>query len=234
MSFVRKFFSKDMNKAFVRSFEKGFYQKALRYAQKGANPNAKNYEGNTFLHYYVSSYVYLSPKELKVYRLPEEPDENVLAQMKELGANMDCLNRQKQTPLEIALINDNPVMVSALIRAGADKEHRDKNGLTPLQNAVYHGQGRNVRILLRMGADIEAALHNADSLMNLMEKGQTLFEKYKEADFNRVKLILNELKKKGFNVDQTPHPKEITELAVVETMPDLRIIQKLQNQHIHS
>ncbi len=234
MSFIRKFFSKDLNKAFVRAFEKGMYRKALHYARKGADPNAKNFEGNTFLHYYVSAYAYMSPEELKAYQLPEDPDENVLAQLKELGARMDCLNRYKQTPLEIALKYDNPALVSALIRAGADKEHRNKFGLTPLQDAIYHGFARNVRILIRTGADIEAELTNAVSLTDLMEKGKVAFQSAKDTNFERIEMILHELKKKGFNVDKTPKPKEVTELAIVETVPDIQITKKLQNQRIHS
>ena len=216
MRFIKKFFSKDLNKAFVRSFEKGFYQKALHYAQKGANPNAKNYEGNTFLHYYVAAYVHMPARELKAFHLPPEPDENILAQMKELGADMDCLNRYKQTPLDMALERDAPFMVSVLIRAGADKERRNKEGLTPLQNAVYHGMGRCMRILVRMGADIEAKLTTASSLTHLAEKGKAVFGKFSHTNFERVDMILQELKEKGFNVDKTPKPKEITGLAIIE------------------
>ena len=234
MRFIKKFFSKDLNKAFVRSFEKGFYQKALHYAQKGANPNAKNYEGNTFLHYYVAAYVHMPARELKAFHLLPEPDENILAQMKELGADMDCLNRYKQTPLDMALERDAPFMVSVLIRAGADKERRNKEGLTPLQNAVYHGMGRCMRILVRMGADIEAKLTTASSLTHLAEKGKAVFGKFSHTNFERVDMILQELKEKGFNVDKTPKPKEITGLAIIEPALDIQVIKNLQNQNTRS
>ena len=162
MRFIKKFFSKNLNKAFVRSFEKGFYQKALHYAQKGADPNAKNFEGNTFLHYYVAAYVHLPARELKVFKLPPEPDENILTQMKELGA------------------------------------------------------------------DIEAELTTASSLTHLAEKGKAVVGKFSHTNFERIDMILQELKEKGFNVDKTPKPKEITSLAVIEPVVDIQAIKKRQ------
>lgn len=70
--------------------------------------------------------------------------------------------------------------------------------------------------------------------MHLLEKGKAVFGKFEYTNFERVEMILQELRKKGFNVDKTPKPKEVTELAIVEPAFDIQAIKKQKHQNTRS
>jgi ankyrin repeat protein len=55
-----------------------------------------------------------------------------------------------------ALIDDDPCMTVALLRAGADPNRRAPEGLTPLMAAVISNAPRSAKALLEAGADVNA------------------------------------------------------------------------------
>ena len=72
----------------------------------------------------------------------------------EHGANINTINKNKNTPLHLAAINGHHQTVEQLIRAGSTLNNQNQTGNTPLIEAVLHGHERAVSVLIQAGADI--------------------------------------------------------------------------------
>ena len=72
----------------------------------------------------------------------------------EHGANINTINKNKNTPLHLAAINGHHQTVEQLIRAGSTLNNQNQSGNTPLIEAVLHGHERAVSVLIQAGADI--------------------------------------------------------------------------------
>jgi len=150
--------------------------------QKGADPNARNGQGATALHYAAT-------------------DETKVRALLEKGADVNVPTKQGRTPLHIAASIDggantvrlllskgadvnarapkdpgpiptpmgygatalleaakltNPATLKLLLESGAKVDLTDDHGITPLMQAAMSGHVENVRILLDAGANVNA------------------------------------------------------------------------------
>lgn len=79
---------------------------------------------------------------------------DVIAYLLEAGVNPNCRNRDRQTPLHFAAIENHPRVVHLLSRTkGADLDGKDRKGKTPLFEAADHGHLEVCEVLLANGAD---------------------------------------------------------------------------------
>lgn len=70
------------------------------------------------------------------------------------GADVDCVNKDGETPLWRAANNGHTEVVQALTDAGADVNKSDNVGLTPLYRGAFNGATEVVRVLVDAGADV--------------------------------------------------------------------------------
>lgn len=83
-------------------------------------------------------------------------DEKTLRILARNGYNLSEKNAQGQTPLHIAINNNNTNKSFALVKAGADINVINTDGWTPLQLAVYKKQSTVASLLLSHKVDINA------------------------------------------------------------------------------
>ena len=75
-----------------------------------------------------------------------------------LGCLANCLDDQGNSPLHDAMAShDEPVCVSLLIEAGADKDVRNDSGITPTMKACYWGMTKSLKMLLSYDTDCTVA-----------------------------------------------------------------------------
>jgi ankyrin repeat protein len=68
------------------------------------------------------------------------------------GADVNKKNERGQTPLQVAILNDNFDAVNLLLASGADVNKKNKRGQTPLQVAILNDNFDAVNLLLASGA----------------------------------------------------------------------------------
>ena len=122
--------------------------------ENGEDPNARDREGWTPLHYTA------------IFDTPKIIDALVVA-----GATVDLVDSAGRTPLHFAAVNGRALVTKALIRVGADV-NADENleGVSPLHMAASSGYPDIVKALLHGGAEVnsrttdgETPLHAAAS-----------------------------------------------------------------------
>lgn len=91
--------------------------------ERGANPNVKNKQGKTAIHLLARSY----------------GGGNMIRLLAEYGVVLDEKNELGQTPLIIAVEQNNPDSLKALLELGADKNIRDAKGDKPYDIAIAKG-----------------------------------------------------------------------------------------------
>jgi Ankyrin repeats (3 copies) len=72
------------------------------------------------------------------------------------GANLSANNIERQTPLHLAVKNDDVSMVQLLLERGADPDATAANGNKPLYDAAESGYLNIVGLLLEFSANVEA------------------------------------------------------------------------------
>ncbi len=108
--------------------------------------------GNAPLHYLV-----VTLHQLRDNRLECDLRFVALAQMIQLGANVDICNKLKVAPLHLAVQLGVTDIIPVLIEAGADVNARDYTNMTPLHVAMQLPERANIiSLLLEAGADINA------------------------------------------------------------------------------
>ena len=119
---------------------------------QGADPNARNWRGETPLHRAAI----------------RNPDLDVHRALIDAGADVNARDETDATPLHRAAHNAAPARTGFLIEAGADVHARDKDGATPLHNAVESGRDAIIGRLIAAGASLDdrdrdgaAPLHRA-------------------------------------------------------------------------
>jgi ankyrin repeat protein len=97
-------------------------------------------------------------KQKSIYDAIWDGDENLVRYLlqKHLGANVNCRNSKRQTPLFVAAAKGNTKLASMLLEWSPNIETRDENERTALHIAAGLGHGEVVRLLLEKGADREA------------------------------------------------------------------------------
>lgn len=78
----------------------------------------------------------------------------VVAALLDVGADVNTINRRKETPLHLAAMNGRVETVKLLMRRGADWSVRDEEGNQPLHRACCAGDEKMVAVLIDMGASI--------------------------------------------------------------------------------
>jgi ankyrin repeat domain-containing protein 50 len=106
---------------------------------KGADPNARDFEGATALYRAVFT------GEVEVVRL-----------LLKNGADANIEDNNSWTALQRAVMNGNLAMVCALLESGADIESRYEGQWTILHEAVEKGHTNIAKLLIEKGADIKA------------------------------------------------------------------------------
>ena len=158
----------------IKAIEEGDYNTVLACIISGINVNSPlDSEGTTRLMIAVS-----------------ENQTEIVIQLIKNGANIESEDVKGRTALNFN--HKNYAIVEALLKAGANPNHRDdyKWGSTPLHLAALRGDKKMIRKLLEFGADINAkdyngnmALHNAadwgklEAVIELINKGSELDSK---------------------------------------------------------
>jgi ankyrin repeat protein len=73
-----------------------------------------------------------------------------------MGAEVNCLNTNRQTPLHVSSFLGNAEITKLLIEEGADVSLADYTMHTPLHYAARNGSGEVTELLLKSGAPLEA------------------------------------------------------------------------------
>jgi ankyrin repeat protein len=111
-----------------------------RLLDEGCDINAKNDEGCTPLHSYLSN---------------KEGKESIVRLLLSRGANIDILDNDSDTVLNCLAFNPeaSESILELLLENKADASLADHEGLTPLHKLARSGLAAHVRILLKAGAD---------------------------------------------------------------------------------
>lgn len=104
---------------------------------QGANPNAKNADGESSL-------------LLACYRKGDDAAAQLLI---ESGADVNTVDEVGNTPLIVSASDDRLKLVRLLVEHRADVNAQNIEGDTPLTNAAIWGESRTVSYLLSKGAD---------------------------------------------------------------------------------
>ena len=106
----------------------------------------------------------------------------------ENGVDIDCVEKDRSTPLKVAIINWRGDMVSYLVNKGARIDIRDDIGMNAICWAAYQGWVQLVEVLLKKGANIEDKNKFGDTLLKIA------------SDNNKVEVV-EFLLKKGANIE---------------------------------
>jgi ankyrin repeat protein len=130
----------DADAKLIDAAKQGQYARARTLiAQQHADPNARDVDGTTALHWAVRA------DDLETTQL-----------LIRAGAHAGAANRYGVTPLSLAAINGNAGAIAALVKAGADPNTATPGGETALMTAARTGRVDAVRVLLELGANVNA------------------------------------------------------------------------------
>ena len=157
-------------------FRKAGHEDVSRCIEVGADPNAKNNDGETPLHYaaagdnnnpavitaLVKAGADVSAKdksgETPLHNAAQNKNPEVITALLNAGADVNAKDNFSQMPLHVAAkYNENPAVITALLKAGAEVNTKNNSGYTPLHEAA--GSNENpavITILVAAGADLKA------------------------------------------------------------------------------
>ncbi|XP_068903743.1 serine/threonine-protein phosphatase 6 regulatory ankyrin repeat subunit B-like [Tenebrio molitor] len=137
--------------------------------ERGVSVNAKNAEGKTSLHW--ASF---------------EGSNKCVKVLLAAGADPNCTDNLKSSPLMCAIMRSNYKVAECLINAGSDVNLKCE-GTTPLHLAVSHGDIFSTILLVRHGADVNATDGNGFTPLHFVSLSdetvmelQELFREYSE------------------------------------------------------
>lgn len=154
---------------------------------RGADVNAKDEQGDTPL-ISCAHDAYFGNQKIKIA-------ETLIAH----GAAVNTPNRDGQTALMIAALNDWPELINLLLKNGAKIEARDNDGKTAL---LYAAGGvmteigtllsvpESVRYLLRKGANANARDKTGQTALILAAKASSYDQGHRETALQSVRLLL--------------------------------------------
>jgi hypothetical protein len=175
--------NKDLDNRLLQHAAGGNVDAARQILKEGADPQARNAEGKTGLHFAInySEYNYTSKgREMLCLFLNRGVDINTgdgggatalhyaaldegyhccnkIDDLLNFGADLDARDKAGQTPLHHAARRGRKTdAVKALLQAGSDVNARDEAGATPLHMAAARGDAEVIKILLNAGANIHA------------------------------------------------------------------------------
>ena len=115
-------------------------EQVLDLLNKGADPNARNFEGATPLH-----------RAMDRNRWPDIDKDLIKA-----GADPNARDNFGATPLHYGAANAGTPRVQTLLEAGANPHAQDNEGRTPLHRGYAAGRAGTARVLIDAGADPNA------------------------------------------------------------------------------
>ena len=126
----------------------------------GANPNARDSEDETPLHFVV-----------RVRDAAKNPVAVIKLLLKS-GADIDAISTSGQTPLYWAIVARNTDAAEFLLNQGANPNIGDSKGETPLYWALRKGLKDTAKLLILRGADsadLVNAFNNVDQILNFFD-----------------------------------------------------------------
>ncbi|MCY4173941.1 MAG: ankyrin repeat domain-containing protein [Cyanobacteria bacterium MAG CAR3_bin_5] len=175
----------------------------------GADPNARNENGETPLHEAVTrgnwGVVKLPGERLPRGWWSSGGNLEVVKLLLDAGADLNARDPDGATPLHLAAYEDNPEAMKVLLNAGVAPNTRDKHGATPLHWAVRFSENPEVvKVLLNSGANPNA--RNDDGWAPL----------HRAAEYNGNPEVLKVLLNAGAN----PNTKTIDGQTPFEIIPE--------------
>ncbi len=128
------------NENLITAAKEGNNEKVIELLKSGADPKAKDNNGDTALHWAA-----------------ECGHAAVVKSLLEAGADLEASSHYGDTALNIAAYRGHAAVVTALLEAGADLEAIDKYGNTALALAAGRGHAAVVTVLLEKGANPNAS-----------------------------------------------------------------------------
>ena len=195
----------------IKASKKKDIEAVSKFLSKGIDPNLRDKDGNTALHY---------------ASLNDSKD--IVQLLLDRGADIEAKNKKGETALHKAIYCDFKDIfrdeVKLLLDRGANIEVKNKNNETALHYAAFKNSKNIVQLLLDRGADIEAknkkgetALHYAEIARNkrivrlLIQKGA--LESYKKnQSFNIKNLVLQIYSLKLFRRKDRLVDKELNDI----------------------
>jgi len=123
-------------KAFFDAVEAGRIEEVTLALEQGADPNRKNWIGQSALHEAV-----------------EHGHTEIVDLLLKFGANVCQVGIENKTALHIACFKGHFQIVSAIVNSGPDLNAQDKNGNTALHEAASKGRAGIIALLLSQGGD---------------------------------------------------------------------------------
>ncbi len=133
---------------------------SIELIKRGADVNIRRIDGKTNFYYVIYDYRYQPG-----YRDHWYP--KLLLSLINNGADVNIIDDEQNTPLQIAFQRDNIEIIMALLDRGADVNVSDKEGNTPLHLACEKGNIELVNKIINKGADINTSNGNQYTPLHL-------------------------------------------------------------------
>ena len=164
-----------LDHALLAAIEAGNTKQMQSNLRQGANPLSANYEQppKSHLERMRDTLTNKQPK-LKVidstalHLAVTNGDTSVVETLLQHGADIEALNKQDETVLQLAAEqSESPQMLQLLIAHGAKINRQDRDGNTSLMRAVEPGNIVNIRFLMAHGADVSIKNHYGLTALDL-------------------------------------------------------------------
>ena len=142
----------DRNKHLLKAVENENIEAVKFHLDKGADPNAVEYDGST-------------PIQNATY----DGNAAIIKLLLDAGARVDARNDHGWTTLHYAAAGNNNDMIRLLIDMGADIDATDADGWTPLTRAVRNGCRDAGKLLISLGGDPFTAFNSTEDLIKYFD-----------------------------------------------------------------
>ena len=178
----------------IESKKKNKYEVLIKMLDLGSDPNIRDSNGWTALHYACQLGDFESVKILK-----------------EKGAMIDAYSNNKRTPLHLASIQGFYEIVQFLLESGSDQDFQDELGCTPLHLASKKGHVKCIEILLAADADLYCLDFRSWNILHYAsfhgcKKAVRFIAKY-DADYDRLQKMRNSQNKLPIEIAHDPSIK---------------------------
>ncbi|MEQ9367973.1 MAG: ankyrin repeat domain-containing protein [Coleofasciculus chthonoplastes F3-SA18-01] len=165
--------------------------------QSGANIVAKDYQGNTPLHFAPSPEIAAlliadvnarnSYGETPLHKAVENDKTEVVELLLAKGANSNAQDNQGETPLHKA---DNTTIIELLLDQNANSNAQDNWGNTSLHNAASLLKLDQVTLLIAKGANVNARNNQGNTPLHIAIANQTRDDFKENNDLDMIKLLI--------------------------------------------